>query len=164
MGTESGVSIEAAIADVKQVVARGIAYFEANAESEVRVDMWTPRETLCHFIAWHRYAAEGMESAAAGGDPTRIYASVDEMNARAVGRKSGWTVARLVEEMEELQTRLTAAARAAGDSDAPALVMPDGNAMNAAATLTAIHKDWEGHMNAMAAADAEAAKAAPASV
>ncbi len=155
----TGTSIEMLIADVKQVVARGIAYFEANAESEVRVDMWTPREVLCHFIAWHRATAEGMESVASGGDPHRVYASIDEMNARSVGRKSGWTVVRLVEEMEELQERLVQAARALPDINAVVMVGPDGTEISAADCMRGVILDnWNGHLEEMAEADAAAAK------
>ena len=87
------VNIESLIAEVEEVVARGIAYVQDNAESEVKIDIWTPREVLCHWIYWHAVTAEGMESAAAGEGPHHIYAEVDDLNARSVGRKSGVPVA-----------------------------------------------------------------------
>ncbi len=152
------VNIENLIADVKRVVARGIAYVEANAESEVKIDIWTPREVLCHWIYWHRATVEGMESAAAGDGPHRIYADTDEMNARSVGRKSGWTVARLVEEMEELQERLVVAARALPDANAAVVVRGDGGEASGAERMETIVNHWRGHLDEMAAA-ADAASA-----
>ena len=109
------VNIESLLADVEEVVARGIAYVQDNAESEVKIDIWTPREVLCHWIYWHAATAEGMETAVSGEGPHHIYAEVDDMNARSVGRKSGVSVEWLVEEMEELQARLMNAARAMPD-------------------------------------------------
>ena len=152
-------NIEGLIADVKQVVARGIAYVQANAESEVKIDIWTPRETLCHMIYWHRAIAEGMESVAAGGEPHRVYASADEMNARSVGRKSGWSVAFLVEEMEELQERLVSAVRSLSDTGAAVIAFPGGSEESAEKCLRDIAAHWAEHLEEMAAADAEAAAA-----
>ena len=150
------VNIEPLIADVKRVVARGIAYVEANADSEVKIDIWTPREVLCHWIYWHRATVEGMESAAAGDGPHRIYADSDEMNARSVGRKSGWTVVRLVEEMEELQERLVAAARALPDPNDTVVVRGDGSEASGVQRLETIVSHWREHLDEMAAADAAA--------
>lgn len=153
-------NMEGLIAEVKQVVARGIAYVQANAESEVKIDIWTPREALCHFIYWHRAIAEGMESAAGGGAAHHIYAPIDEMNARSVGRKSGWTVAYLVEEMEELQERLVAAARGLSDADAAVLAYPSGSELTGLDAMRTIVAHWEEHLEEMAAADAAVATAA----
>ncbi len=150
------VNIEPLIADVKRVVARGIAYVEANADSEVKIDIWTPREVLCHWIYWHRATVEGMESAAAGDGPHRIYADSDEMNARSVGRKSGWTVVRLVEEMEELQERLVAAARALPDPNDTVIIRGDGSEASGVQRLETIVSHWREHLDEMAAADAAA--------
>ena len=157
MATDANV--EGLIAEVKQVVARGIAYVQANAESEVKIDIWTPRETLCHLIYWHRAMTEGMESVAAGGAPHRVYASPDEMNARSVGRKSGWSVAFLVEEMEELQERLVSAVRALPDAESVAIVFPDGSEDSATQCLRGISAHWADHLAEMAEADAAAATA-----
>ena len=150
------VNIEPLIADVKRVVARGIAYVEANADSEVKIDIWTPREVLCHWIYWHRATVEGMESAAAGDGPHRIYADSDEMNARSVGRKSGWTVVRLVEEMEEFQERLVAAARALPDPNDTVIIRGDGSEASGVQRLETIVSHWREHLDEMAAADVAA--------
>ena len=68
------------------------------------------------------------------------------MNARSVGRKSGWTVAYLVEEMEELQERLTTAARGLADADAAALAFPSGTELSALDAMQTIVAHWEEHL------------------
>ncbi|MYE54024.1 MAG: hypothetical protein F4X34_02355 [Chloroflexi bacterium] len=150
------VNIDSLIADVEEVVARGIAYVQANAESEVKIDIWTPREVLCHWIYWHAATAEGMETAASGEGPHSIYADVDDMNSRAVGRKSGVSVAWLVEEMEELQERLVAAARAMPDPNAVVMVRGDGYEATGAQRLETIVAHWNEHLEEMAEAAASA--------
>ncbi len=146
------VNIENLISEVEDVVAKGIAYVQANAESEVKIDIWTPREVLCHWIYWHAATAEGMETAASGEGPHHIYADADEMNARAVGRKSGVSVAWLVEEMEELQGRLVAAARALPDPNATVIVRGDGSEASGAERLETIVNHWNDHLAEMAEA------------
>ena len=146
------VNIESLIADMEEVVARGIAYVQANAESEVKIDIWTPREVLCHWIYWHAATAEGMETAAADDGPHRIHAEVDDLNARSVGRKSGVSVVWLVEEMEELQDRLAAAARAMPDPSAIVLVRNDGSEATGVQRLETIISHWNEHLEEMAAA------------
>ena len=78
------------------------------------------------------------------------------MNARAVGRKSGVSVAWLVEEMEELQARLVAAARALPDLNAVVVVKNDGSEATGAQRLATIVSHWNEHLEEMA----EAASAA----
>ena len=150
------VNIETIISDVEEVVAKGIAYVQANAESEVKIDIWTPREVLCHWIYWHAATAEGMETAASGEGPHQIHADTDDMNARSVGRKSGVSVAWLVEEMEELQARLTAAARAMPDPNAVVVVRNDGSQATGVQRLETIVSHWNEHLEEMAEAAASA--------
>ena len=149
------VNIEPLISEVEAVVAKGIAYVQANADSEVKIDIWTPREVLCHWIYWHAATAEGMETAAAGDGPHHIHADIDDMNARSVGRKSGVSVAWLVEEMQELQTRLSAAARAMPDPNAVVVVRGDSEATGVQ-RLETIVSHWNEHLDEMAAAAAQA--------
>ena len=122
----------------------------------MKIDIWTPREVLCHWIYWHAATAEGMETAVSGEGPHRIYAGTDEMNARAVGRKSGVSVAWLVEEMEELQARLIAAARAMPDPNAVVVVKGDGSSASGAERLATIVSHWNEHLEEMAEAAAQA--------
>ena len=150
------VNIDSLIADVEEVVARGIAYVQANAESEVKIDIWTPREVLCHWIYWHAATAEGMETAAAGEGPHQIHADTDDMNARSVGRKSGVSVAWLVEEMEELQQRLVAAARAMPDPNAVVVARGDGSEATGVQRLETIISHWNEHLEEMSEAAASA--------
>jgi hypothetical protein len=110
---------------------------------------WGPREVLCHLIWWHQATAEGMESVAAGGAPYRIYASVDEMNARAVGRMAGTDInesttygASLVDSARQWQARLVKAARALPDPNTIVLIMGDGNGRSVQQRLETIAHRW----------------------
>ena len=86
----AGQQIDDLIATLEQSVESGLAYFQGpGGQSKVMIGHWGPREVLCHLVWWHQATVEGMESVAKGGAPYRIYASVDEMNARAVGRMAG---------------------------------------------------------------------------
>ena len=53
------VNIDGLIAEVDEVVGKGLAYVRANAESEVKIGIWTPREVLCHWIYWHAATSRG---------------------------------------------------------------------------------------------------------
>ncbi len=78
------------IAALERSVEAGLAYFQGpGSQSQVHIGRYGPREILCQLVWWHQVTVEGMESVASGGTPYRIYASVDEMNARAVGRLAG---------------------------------------------------------------------------
>ncbi len=133
-------------ASLQQAFDAAISYFRAEADSEVRVDLWTPREVLCHMIYWHQATVDGIESVASGGEPHRIYASTDEMNARAVGRAAGQDVARLIEEIIPLQERLANGVRGLEDPDVTVLVRADGTELSAAQRLEGITKHWLGHL------------------
>jgi hypothetical protein len=86
----AGRQIDDLIATLEQSVEAGLAYFQGpGGQSKVMIGHWGPREVLCHLVWWHQATVEGMESVAKGGAPYCIYASVDEMNARAVGRMAG---------------------------------------------------------------------------
>ena len=82
--------IEALIRALEQSVEAGLTYFQGpGGQARIKVGIWGPREVLCHLVWWHQATVEGMESVLSGGKPYRFYASVDEMNARAVGRLAG---------------------------------------------------------------------------
>src|SRR5206468_2025898 len=78
-------------------------------EARSKGEKWGPREVLCHLVWWHQATVEGMESVLSGGKPYRFYASIDEMNARAVGRLAGQDIAQLAELVRQLQARLVRA-------------------------------------------------------
>ncbi len=134
------------VASLQQAFDAGISYFRAEAESEVRMDLWTPREVLCHMIYWHQATIDGIESVASGGEPHRIYASTDEMNARAVGRAAERDVPRLIEDIMPLQERLVDGARGLEDPDVTVLIRADGTELSAAQRLEGITKHWLGHL------------------
>ena len=135
------------IASVEAAFQEAVAYFEGpGATSGVRVGEWGPVEVLCHFLYWHEATARGMESVAAGGGPHRVKAPVDDMNARAIARRSGWSIDRLLQEAAGLQQRLTRATRALPDLDAVALVRDDGTRLSGAQRLEVIADHWREHV------------------
>jgi hypothetical protein len=94
-----------------------------------------------------------MESVAKGGTPYHVYASVDEMNARAVGRmagrelsQSGTYGASLVDLARQWQARLVQAARACPDPNATVLVMGDGNGRSVLQRLETMAHHWQEHV------------------
>jgi len=109
----AGQQIDSLITALEQSVESGLAYFQGpGSQSKVMIGRWEAREVLCHLVWWHQATAEGIESVASGGAPYRIYASVDEMNARAVGRLAGTDMLQLMEMARQSQARLVRAARA----------------------------------------------------
>jgi len=124
-----------------------VAYFEGpGATSGARVGEWGPTEVLCHFLYWHETTARGMESVAAGGGPHRVKAPVDDVNARAIARRSGWSIDRLLQEVAGLQQRLTRAARSLSDLDAVVVVRDQGTGLSAAQRLEIIAGHWREHI------------------
>jgi hypothetical protein len=104
---------------------------------------------LCQLAWWLQATAEGLESVAAGGAPYRIYASVDEMNARAVGRAAGKDISQggtygpsLVELARQGKARVVQAARGIPDPNAIVLVMGDGSGRSVLQRLETIARHW----------------------
>lgn len=158
----AGQQIDGLIAALEQSVETGLAYFQGpGSQSRVKIGHYGPREFLCQFVWWLRATTEGMESVAAGGAPYRIYASVDEMNARAVGRAAGKEVNQtttygmsLVEEARQLQARLVKAARAIPDPNAIVLVMGDGSGRSVQQRIEVIARHWSERVNELQALSA----------
>jgi hypothetical protein len=147
--------IEDFITALEQSVEAGLAYFQGpGGHARVRVGRWGPREVLCHLVWWHQATVEGMESVLSGGKPYRIYASVDEMNARAVGRLAGRDIAQLAELVRQLQARLVKAARALADPNATVLVSGDGSGRSVLQRLETIARHWGEHVHALQAPSA----------
>lgn len=116
---------------------------QLEADGKIKMGTYGPRETLCQLVWWCATAADGMESVAAGGAPVRIYASDDEMDARAVGRLTGRTVAQLADQMEQAQARLRTAARSLTDPNASIFHHGDGRAASAPQCLEALSRRWQ---------------------
>jgi hypothetical protein len=146
----AGQQINDLIATLEQSVESGLAYFQGpGSQSKVKIGHLGPREVLCQLVWWLQVTAEGMESVAKGGAPYRIYASVDEMNARAVGRMAGREINQLetygvslVELARQWQTRLVQAARAIPDLNTTVLVMGDGRGRSVQQRLETIAQHW----------------------
>jgi hypothetical protein len=89
-----------------------------------------------------------------GGDPYRVYASVDEMNARAVGRLAGKNIAQLADLARQLQARLEKAVQALPDPQATVLVFGDGSGRSALQRLETMAHHWEEHLKELQALSA----------
>ena len=139
--------IEERIAALGQSVEAGLAYFQGSgSQATVKIGLWGPREVLCHLVWWHQATVEGMEYVLSGGKPYRFYASVDEMNARAVGRAAGKDIAQLADTVRQLQARLVQAGRALPDPNAIVLVSGDGSARSVLQRLETIAHHWSEHV------------------
>jgi hypothetical protein len=146
----AGQQIDDLIAALERSVESGLAYFQGpGGQSKVMIGHWGPREVLCHLVWWHQATVEGMESVAKGGAPYRIYASVDEMNARAVGRLAGRELnqagtygASLVDLARQWQERLVKAARALPDPNTTVLIMGDGSGRSVQQRIETIAQRW----------------------
>ena len=147
--------MESLIAALERSVTDGLAYFQGpGGQSKVKVGRWGPREVLCHLVWWHQATAEGMESVLSGGTPYRIYASVDEMNARAVGRLAGRNIDQLADLVSQFQARLVKAARALPDAQATVLVLGDGSGRSVQQRLEAMAPHWDEHVKELQALSA----------
>lgn len=139
----AGQSMDEIIAALEHSVEEGLSHFRRlEAEAKIKAGKWGPRETLCQLVWWHQASVEGMESVVSGGAPYRIYASTNEMNARAVGRFSGQSVSQLADNVQQYQTRLTAAARALGNPQATVFIHRDGSEDSVQRRLESITQQW----------------------
>ena len=147
--------IESHIATLEHSVEAGLAYFQGpGGQAKVRIGRWGPREVLCHLVWWHQATVEGMESVLSGGAPYRFYGSVDDMNARAVGRLSGKTIDQLADLVQQFQARLVKAARALPDTRATVLVFGDGSERSAEQRLETMASHWDEHVKELQALSA----------
>jgi hypothetical protein len=158
----AGQQIDDLIATLEQSVESGLAYFQGpGGQSKVMIGHWGPREVLCHLVWWHQATAEGMESVAKGGVPYRIDASVDHMNARAVGRLAGRDLNQpttygvsLVDLARQWQARLVQAARALPDPNMTILITGDGSGRSVQQRLETIAHHWNEHVTELQALSA----------
>jgi hypothetical protein len=95
-----------------------------------------------------------MESVLSGGAPYRIYASVDEMNARAVGRLAGKTIDQLADLVRQYQARLVTAARTLPDAQTTVVVLGDGSERSVQQRLETIAQHWDEHVKELQALSA----------
>jgi hypothetical protein len=147
--------MESLITALERSVEAGLVYFQGPGEqAKIKVGTWHPREVLCHLVWWHQATVEGMESVLSGGAPYRIYASVDEMNARAVGRLAGKDINQLAELVRQFQTRLVQAARQCSDPQATVLVFGDGSERSVQQRLETIASHWNEHVKELQALSA----------
>jgi hypothetical protein len=147
--------IEERIAALEHSIEAGLAYFQGpGSQAKIKVGRWGPREMLCHLVWWHQATVEGMESVLSGGAPYRIYASVDEMNARAVGRLAGTNITHMADMVRQFQTRLVKAARAFTDAQTTVLALGDGTSRSVLQRLETIAHHWDEHVKELQALSA----------
>lgn len=147
--------IDQLITALERSVGNGLAYFEGpGSTSQVKIGRWHAREVLCHLLWWHQATVEGIESVASGGAPYHIYASTDEMNARAVGRLSGRTISQMTASVRQWQARLVTAARTLANPGATVLIRGDGTELSAQQRLEAITHHWDEHVKELQSASA----------
>jgi len=150
-----GQPIDRLITALQQNVDAGLAYFQGpGGRSQVKIGRWGPREVLCHLVWWHQATVEGMESVGSGGAPYRIYASVDEMNARAVGRLAGKTIDQMAEMVRAWQARLVTAARALPDLNTTVMILGDGSGRSVQQRLETMPQHWSEHVKELQALSA----------
>jgi hypothetical protein len=143
------------IATLERNVEAALTYLQGpGGQAKVKVGRWGPREVLCHLVWWHQATVEGMESVLSGGDPYRFYASVDEMNARAVGRLAGKNIDQLADLVRQFQARLGKAAQALPDPQATVMVFGDGSGRSVLQRLEAMAHHWDEHMKELQALSA----------
>ena len=137
-------SLDDLIAALDEQVETGLSQLrQLEAEGKIVMGAYGPRETLCQLVWWCATAADGIESVAAGGAPVRIYAPDDEMDARAVGRFTGRTVAQLADQMEQAQARLRVAVRSLTDHSASVFQHGDGRVDSTQQSLEALSRRWQ---------------------
>jgi hypothetical protein len=83
-----------------------------------------------------------------------MYASVDEMNARAVGRLAGKTIEQMADMVRQWQERLVQAARALPDPNTTVLIMGDGHGHSVQQRLETITQEWNEHVKDLQALSA----------
>ena len=138
------LSLDDLIAALDKQVETGLAQLrQLEADGRITMGAYGPRETLCQIVWWCATSADGMESVAAGGEPVRIYAPDDEMDARAVGRFTGRPVEQLAVQMMQAQTRLRSAVRNLTDHNAPVFRHGDGRADSAQQCLEELSRRWQ---------------------
>lgn len=136
-------SIDTLMTELEQSVEAGLEHFSRLwDEGKIKMGKWGYRETLCERLWWTQTTAEGIESVLSGGAPYRIYASDEEMNARAVGRVAGQYVPQLADRAREARARLEVAARQLTDLNAIVLIHGDGTEDSAQTCIERLTEQW----------------------
>jgi hypothetical protein len=141
---------ESLIAGLDRSVDETLSYFEGTGQtSRARVDRWGAWEILAHFPYFHFATAWGILSANRGGPPWQLSGNADEINAACLALREGEAFTELTAELRRAQHRLTRAAQACDNLDAPAFRMADGRLVSVAQRLETIARHWSGHLQAL---------------
>ena len=130
---------------MENAISDGIEFFKTNAASDVKIDIWTLREVLCHLIYWHQVTLQGINSVSNGSAPAHIPTSVDEMNARSVGRKSGWEVSRLLDEFRQVHEELVSAVQNMPNPQSVIITMEE-TSLTVVQILEIMPRHWNEHI------------------
>jgi hypothetical protein len=142
------------LAALDKTVEDVLAYFDGpGAVSKARVGEWGPWEVLCHFVVWHEATIQGMASVAAGGAPSQLDVSVDDLNARVIAANQGKGFPELTARLRELQGQLRRAARSLPDLDAAVVVHADGTRLSGRRRLEIMNRHWGEHLAELQAAE-----------
>jgi hypothetical protein len=146
----SAQSKDSLINGLDSAVRDTLAYFEGSGQTtRTRVDQWGAWEVLAHFPYWHFATAWGILSANRGGPPWQLSGNADETNAACLALREGESFKDLMTGLQGAQQRLTRAARACDNLDAPAFRMADGRTVSVAQRLETIARHWTGHLQAL---------------
>ena len=139
--------IETLMDAINQSVHRGATYFEEEGvSSKIRIDIWEPREVLAHLIFWHELVVNAFDSNASNDGPVKIYASIDEMNARAVGRAANKSIKSMLIDIRNLNNRLNESAKQISDTSDIIIIFPDTIEESVQQVLELVSKHWDSHI------------------
>jgi hypothetical protein len=79
---------------------------------------WTLRDVLAHISGWATWDLQTIREMRHGGRPDlTVIRDVDAFNSRLVAERAGWSVARILGELEETHAALQALVRSMPDED-----------------------------------------------
>lgn len=139
--------LEELIASLDDAVNTGLAYFEGpGAESDIKIDAWSPREILAHMVFWHQATVEGIEAVGASGQPYQIGPTTDEVNDEQVEALADKSIGEIVGEIHSLQARLVSGVRALEDPSATVFIRSSGAESSGLQRLEMMANHWNGHI------------------
>ena len=140
--------IKTLMSTLNQSVDNGINYFEAEGStSKVRINLWEPREILAHLIYWHELTANALDSNISKHGPVKIHASIDEMNARAVGRAANRSIKSMLIDIKNLNNRINESSERILDTNAIIVVYSNASEKTVEQMLELVPNHWNTHIS-----------------
>ncbi|MBI4297442.1 MAG: ClbS/DfsB family four-helix bundle protein [Chloroflexi bacterium] len=125
---------EQTFAQLEKQFNKAVSEFEALGASSIRIEDWSPKETLAHFIHWMDYAARQIESISAGGQPERVSWTQEHMatvNAEAVAQYAQVPISEVGSQVRKAYEKLLKAAQALPSLDTPVAIRANGETLTA---------------------------------